>query len=149
METSVFLEKICSNPGVFSSGKDRFVRKIQVLTAKTRFSHRKVYFTSETVFYSGNLSFSAEKRSLSPVFSNGKDRFIRKIQGLTPKTRFSRGTEYFTCEIVFYTGNLSFSREKIVAIPFCFPVEKTVLLKKYTSSNTENEVFSWKSVLYI
>ena len=85
METSVFLEKICSNPGFFSSGKDRFVRKIQVLTAKTRFSHRKVYFTSETVFYSGNLSFSAEKLSLSPVFSNGKHRYIRKIQGLTRK----------------------------------------------------------------
>ena len=89
-----------------------------------------MYFTSETVFYSGNLSFSAEKLSLSPVFSNGKDRFIRKIQDLTPKTRFSRGTEYFTCEIVFYSGNLSFSIEKMVAIPFFFPVEKTVLLKK-------------------
>ena len=56
---------------------------------------------------------------------------------------------YFTSEIVFYSGNLSFSREKIVAIPFFFPVEKTVLLKKIQVLNTENEVFSWKSVLYI
>ena len=71
-------------------------------------SHRKVYFTSEILFYSGNLRFSSEKLSLSPVFSNGKHRFIRKIQGLTPKTRFSRGTEYFTSEIVFYSGNIFF-----------------------------------------
>ena len=44
-----------------------------------------LHLKSETVFYSGNLSFSAEKLSLSPVFSNGKHRYIRKIQGLTRK----------------------------------------------------------------
>ena len=93
--------------------KTVLLKKIQVLTPKTRFARGKLYFTSEIVFYSGNLSFSAEKLSLSPVFSNGKDRFIRKIQGLTPKTTFSRGTEYFTCEIVFYSGNIIFL-EKIL-----------------------------------
>ena len=89
METSFFVEKICSDPGFFSSGKDRFVRKIQVLTAKTRFSRRT---GKSEVFYSGNLSFSREKIVAIPFFSSGKDRFVRKIQVLTPKTRFSRGT---------------------------------------------------------
>ena len=35
----------------------------------------------------------------------------------TPKTRFSRRKEYFISEIVFYSGNLSFCREKLVEIP--------------------------------
>ena len=121
METSVFLEKILwQSRGFFPVENDRFVRKIKVLTAKTRFSHRKVYFTSEIVFYNGNLRFSAEKLSLSPVFSNGKDRFIKKIQGLTTKTMFSLGTESFTCEIVFSSGNIIFSRENLVTVPGLF-----------------------------
>ena len=92
------------------------------------------------VFYGGNLSFSREKLVEIPFFSIRKNRFVRKMQVLTPKTRFSRNKGYFTSEIVFYSSNLSFSREKLVEIPF-FPLEKTVLLEN-TSFNTENEVFS-------
>ena len=55
----------------------------------------------------------------------------KKIQGLTTKTRLSRGTEYFTCEIVFYSGNIIFSRENLVTVPGFFPMEKIVLLEKY------------------
>ena len=106
-------EKIVAIPFFYPVEKTVLLKKIQVLTPKTRFSHRKVYFTSEILFYSGNLRFSAEKLSLSPVFSNGKDCFIKKIQRLTTKTRFSLGTEYFTCEIVFYSGNFSFSSENL------------------------------------
>ena len=59
------------------------------------------YFTSEIVFYSGNLRFPTEKFVENPFFSSGKDRFVRKIQVLTPKTRFYCGKGYFTSEIVF------------------------------------------------
>ena len=47
----------------------------------------------------------------------GKDRFIIKIPVLTLKTRFSRRKEYFITEIVFYSGNQSFCREKLVENP--------------------------------
>ena len=95
----------------FFGGKDRFVIKIPVLTPKTRFSLRKEYFTSEIVFYSGNLSFFREKLAEIPGFFEGKDRCVIKIPVLTPKTRFSRRKEYFTSEIVFYSLNLSFCIE--------------------------------------
>ena len=89
-----------------------------MLTPKTRFSRRKEYFLSEIVFYSGNLNFCREKLVEIPVLFGGKDRFvIKKIPVLTPKTRFSRRKEYFLSEIVFYSGNLSFCREKLVEIP--------------------------------
>ena len=77
----------------FFGGKDRFVIKIPVLTPKTRFSLRKEYFTSEIVFYSGNLSFCIEKLVEISCFFVGKDRFVIKIPVLTPKTRFSRRKE--------------------------------------------------------
>ena len=111
----------------FFGGKDRFVIKIPVLTLKTRFSRRKEYFTSEIVFYSGNFSFCREKIVEIPCFfSVEKNRFVIKIPVLTLKTRFSRRKEYFTSEIVFYSGNFSFCRETIVEIPGFFSVEKTV-----------------------
>ena len=106
----------CRKSG-FSSRKDRFVRKTQVLTSKTNFSFGKECFTSEIVFSCGNLSFSREKLVGNSLFTSGKDRFLRKIQVLTAKTRFSPRKEYFTSEIVFYSGNLSFSREKLVGNP--------------------------------
>ena len=62
------------------------------------------------VFYSGNLSFPRYKRLENPFFSIEKYRFVVKIKILTPKTRFSHGKGYFTSEIVFYSGNLSFPR---------------------------------------
>ena len=65
-----------------------------------RFSRWKEYLTSEIVVYRGNLSFSREKLVEIPFFPAGKDRFVRKIQVLTPKTRFSRWKEYLTSEIV-------------------------------------------------
>ena len=46
---------------------------------------------------------------------------------LTPKTRFCRLKEYFISEIVFYGGNLSFCREKLVEIPVLIQVWKRVL----------------------
>ena len=71
METSDFAEKnMVEISCFFRWKKDHFVIKIPVLTAKTRFSHRKEYFTFEIVFYSG------------------KDRFVIKIPVLTPKRGF-------------------------------------------------------------
>ena len=88
-----------------------------MLTPKTRFSRRKEYFLSEIVFYSGNLSFCREKLVEIPVFIRWKIPFRNQNTTLTPKTRFSRRKEYFLSEIVFYSGNLSFCREKLVDIP--------------------------------
>ena len=104
----------------FFGGKDRFVIKIPVLTPKTRFSLRKEYFTSEILLYSGNLSFCIEILQKFRGFFGGKDRFVIKIPVLTPKTRFSLRKECFTSEIVFYSGNLSFCREKLAEIPGFF-----------------------------
>ena len=56
----------------------------------------------------------------------GKDRFVIKIPVLTQKTRFSRRKEYFISEIVFYSRNLGFCREKLVEIPVFIRWEKTV-----------------------
>ena len=78
----------------------------------------------------------------------GKDRFVIKIPVSTPKTRFYRRKEYFISEIVFYIGNLNFCREKLVEIPVLFG-GKDRFVKKNTSVNTENEVFSSKRVLFI
>ena len=124
---SFFREKLV-NP-IFSIRKNRFVRKIQVLTPKTRFSRGKVYFTSEIVFYSGKFSFSKGKLVEIPFFSIRKVSFVRKIQVSTPKTRFSRDKGYFVSEIVFYVGNLSFSREKLVEILF-LSIRKNLLVRK-------------------
>ena len=79
VETSVLLEKNLYKIPFFSSRKGRFVRKVQVLSPKTRFSRGKVYFTSEIMFYSGNLSFPRKKLVENPFFFGGKDRFVRKI----------------------------------------------------------------------
>ena len=125
----------------FFDGKDRLVKKSTSFNTKTRFSRRKEYFTSEIVFYIGNLSFCIENLQEIPVFFRGKDRFVIKIPVLTPKTRFSRRKEYFTSEIVFYSGILSFFREKLAEIPD-FIRWKRPFRNKNTSFNTENEVFS-------
>ena len=78
---------------------------------------------------------------ISCFFRWKKDRFVIKILALTRKTRFSRRKEYFTSEIVFYSGNLSFCREKHVEIS-CFFRWKRPFRNKNTSFNSENEVFS-------
>ena len=63
----------------------------------------KYYFTVETpVFVEKNMV------EISCFFRWKKDHFVIKIPALTPTTRFSRRKEYFTSEIVFYSGNLSF-----------------------------------------
>ena len=67
---------------------------------------------------------------------------------LTPKTRFPRQKEYFISEIVFYSGNLNFCKEKLVEIPV-FIGWKRPFRNKSTSVNSENEDFSSKRVLYI
>ena len=135
METSVFVEKKFR---VFFGGKDRFVIKIPVLTAETRFSRRKEYFTSEIVIYSGSLSFCREKFVEISCFFRWKRPFRNKITSFNAKTRFSRSKEYFTSEIVFYSGNLSFCREKIPG----FFRWKRPFRNKNTSFNSGNEVFS-------
>ena len=137
---SFFREILVEIPGFFFGGKDGFVIKIPVLTPKTRFSLRKEYFTSEILFYSGNLSFCREKLAEIPGFFEGKDRCVIKIPVLTPKTRFSRRKEYFTSEIVFYSGNLSFCIEKLVEIS-CFFRWKRPFRNKNNIFKTENEVF--------
>ena len=50
--------------------------------------------------------------------------------------------------MVFYGGNLSFCREKLVEIPV-FIRWKRPFRNKNTSVNTENEALSSKRVLYI
>ena len=79
-------------------------------------------------------------------FFGGKDGFVIKIPVLTPKTRFSLRKEYFTSEIVFYSGILSFCREK--EIPGFFRWKRPFSKKKYQFQH-QNEVFSKKRVLYI
>ena len=143
---TVFLEKNFYKISVFSSGKDRFVRKIQVSTSKTRFSSIKEYFTSEIVFYSSNISFPREKLLENPFFPV-ENTVCRKNTILKSKTRFSSLKEYITSEIVFYSGNLSFPRENSQKIRFF--QWKRPFCQKNTSFNIENEVFSYKRVLYI
>ena len=126
---------------VLFGGKDRFVIKIPVLTPKTRFSRRKVYFTSEIVFYSGSLSFCREKFVEISCFFRWKRQFRNKNTSFNTETRFSRRKEYFTSEILFYSGNPSFCREKHVEIS-CFFRWKRPFRNKNTSFNTDNEVFS-------
>ena len=146
---SFCMEKLVEIP-VFIRWKRSFRnKKIPVLTPKTRFYRRKVYFLSEIVFYSGNLSFCRENLVGIPVFIRWKKPLPhKKIPVLTAKTRFSRRKEYFISEIVFYSGNLSFCSEKLVEIPV-FIRWKRPFHNKNTSFNTENEVFSSKRVLYI
>ena len=135
---------------VLFGGKDRFVIKIPVLTPKRGFLvekstlHLKSYFTVETsVFAEKNL------QKFRVIFG-GKDRFVIKIPVLTPKTRFSRRKEYFTSEIVFYIGNLSFCREKLAEIPG-FIRWKRPFRNKNTSFNTKtrNSFLVEKSTLYL
>ena len=84
------------------------------------------------VFYGGNLSFCREKLVEIPVFIRWKRPFRnKKIQVLTPKTRICRLKEYFISEIVFYGGNLSFCREKIVEIPVFIRWKRPFRNKKY------------------
>ena len=78
-------------------------------------------------------------------FFGGKDRFVIKIPVLTPKTRFSRGKEYFTSEIAFYSGNLSFCREKLVEIS-CFFLRKRPFRNKNT--RCRKEYFTSEIVFY-
>ena len=126
---------------VFFDGKDRLVKKSTSFSTKTRFSRRKEYFTSEIVFYSGILSFCREKLAEIPCFIRWKRPFRNKNTSFNTKTRFSRRKEYFTSEIVFYSGNLSFCREKLAEIPGFF-WWKRLFRNKNTSFNTENKVFS-------
>ena len=72
--------------------------------------HLKEYFIVEN-------SVCREKL-VNPVFSIRKSRFVRKIYVLTTKTWFSRGKAYFTSDIVFYSGKLSFSRENLANAVF-------------------------------
>ena len=102
-----------------------------MLTPKTRFCRLKEYFISEKLFYGGNLSFCREKLVKIPVFIRGKDRFVIKIPVLTPKTRFCRLKEYFIDEKLFYGGNLSFCREKLVEIPVFILWKRPFRNKKY------------------
>ena len=67
---------------------------------------------------------------------------------LTPKTRFSRWKGYFIYEILFYSVNFCFCREKLVEFPG-FIRWKRPFNTENTSVNTENEVLSSKSVLFI
>ena len=131
----------------FFGGKDRFVIKVPVLTPKTRFSLRKEYFTSEIVFYSGNLSFCIEILQKFRGFFDGKDRLVIKSTSFSTKTRFSRRKEYFTSEIVFYSGNLSFFREKLVEISCFFSLEKTLFTVKKNGYYPEtNRNFTTKAM---
>ena len=126
---------------VFFDGKDRLVKKSTSFNTKSRFSRRTEYFTSEIVFYIGNLSFCREKLAEIPGFIRWKTPFRNKNTSFNTKTRFSRRKEYFTSEIVFYSGNLSFCREKLAEIPGYF-WWKRPFRNKNTSFNFENEVFS-------
>ena len=91
----------------------------------------------------------------SRFFPLEKTVLFRKIQVLTPKTRFSRGKEYFTSAIVFYSGKFSFFREKLLNPIFSIRknsfVKKILVLtsktrfsrgKVYFSS--ENSILQWK-----
>ena len=87
------------------------------------------------------ISFSREKLLEIPFFSIIKNRFVRKIQALALKARFSRGKVYFTFEIVFYIGNLRKSR--------FFPLEKTVLLENTSFNDRKRGFLVVKSFLHL
>ena len=70
-------EKLVEIP-VFIRWNRPFRNKNTRLTPKTRFSRRKVYFLSEIVFYSGNLSFCREILVEIPVFIRWKRPFRNK-----------------------------------------------------------------------
>ena len=119
-----------------------------VLTPKTRFSRRKEYFTSEIVFYRGNLSFCIENLQKFQGFFGGKDRLVKKSTSFNTKTRFSRRNEYFISEIVFYSGNLSFCIEILQKFRVFFD-GKDRLVKKSTSFSTKTRFSRRKSTLHL
>ena len=110
----------------------------------------------ERVLYTGNLSFSREKIVAIPFFYPvEKTVLLKKIQVLTPKTRFARGKVYFTSEIVFYSGNLSFSsRKTLYSIPGFFSsgkdrfVRKIQVLTAKTRFSRGTEYFTCEIVFY-
>ena len=141
-------EKLLEN--TFFPGKHRFVRKIQFLKSKTRFSSIKEYFTSEIVFYSCNLSFSKENFQKIRFFQWKTTVFFRKNASFNIENEvfLYKRVLYCTSEIVFYSGNLGFPRENFYKISF-FPVENNRFFsQKNASFNIENEVFLYKRVLY-
>ena len=81
--------------------------------------------------------FSEKNLQKFRVLFVGKHRFVIKIPVLTPKTRFSRRKEYFTSEILFYSGNPSFCREKHGRNFVFFSLEKRPFRNKNTSFNTK------------
>ena len=80
-------------------------------------------------------------------FFVGKDRLVIKIPVLTAKTTFSRRKEYFTFEIIFYSGNHSFCREKI---PVFFRWKRPFRNKKTpkTRFSRRKEYFTSEIVFY-
>ena len=113
----------------------------------TRFSCRKLQFTSIIVLYSGKLSFYQKKRKFyveNDVFQRKfqecrftveKMVFIRKNRNSNTKTRFSCRKQQFTSIIVLYSGKLSFYQKKRK-----FNVENYVSQRK----NFRNEVLQWR-----
>ena len=153
VESSVFLEKNFQKIRFFQSKTTVFFQKNASFNIENEvFLYKRVlYCTSEIVFYSVNLNFSQfskRKTSRKSFFSSGKHRFVRKIQFLKSKTRFSSIKEYITSEIVFYSGNLSFSKENFQKISF-FQWKNNRFFQKNTIFKIENEVFQYKRVLYI
>ena len=118
VETSIFVEKKLYKCRFLFGGKDRFVIKnTSVNTENEVLSSKRVLYSWKTI-YGGNLDFSREKIVQISVFIRWKRPFRnKKIQVLTPKTRFCRLKEYFIAEKLFYGGNLSFCREKLAEIP--------------------------------
>ena len=142
-----FCIEILQKFGGFFDGKDRLLKKSTSFSSKTRFSRRKEYFTSEIVFYSGNLSFCIEILQTFRGFFDGKDRLVKKSTSFSTKTRFSRRKEYFTSEIVFYIGNLSFCIEILQKFGGFFD-GKDRLLKKSTSFSSKTR-FSRRKEYFI
>ena len=133
---------------VFFQWKRTFCQKNTCFNNENEVFKQKRVVSSEIVFYSGNLSFTREKRTENPLFSSGKDRFVRKIQVLTPKTRFSSRKELISSEIVFYSGNLSFPREKLMR-KSVFSSGKERFVRKNTCFNNRKRGFQVEKSSFI
>ena len=142
---SVFLQRKSSIKSVFSIGKDRFVRKIQVFSQKTRFSSRKEQFHLKQYFTVETSVFLQKIFQKIRFFTGRKDCFVRKIQVLTTKTWFSSRKVYFNLN-QYYTVETSIFLEKIF-YKIRFFHWKSPFCQKNTSFNNENVVFKQKRVL--
>ena len=102
-----------------------------MLTPKTSFFRLKEYIICEKLFYGGNLSFCRENLLEIPVFIRWKRPFRNKNTSVNTENEVFSSKRVHLCEKLFYGGNLSFCREKLVEIPVFIRWKRPFRNKKY------------------